>query len=284
LMADGTVLAWGDNAVHQSANNAVTPQLTPVAVPGLANVRSISAGFSNSFALLNDGTVAFWGLDLGTPDEQSPLSTTDTPTIVPGLEQCVSVQGSGLNFATALTADGNVWTWGSNLFGELGDGKESDGTDALQQYDRALPGLVTLPVTGRSIASGASGSVVIGWDGSLWTWGGGFLDQDTGVLPFQVAGLTGAVAAVSAGSRQTFLAGDGGLWQWTKTTTDAATPLAVGNVVQIAVSPDHSVALDKAGKVWTWGTDDAGQLGDGPTVRTDLETPAALSTLDLDGP
>jgi len=202
---------------------------------------------------------------------------------VPGLEHCVSIQGSGFNFATALTADGSVWTWGSDNYGELGDGNVSDDT-AGTLYGRAAPGLVTLPISARSVASGANGPVVIGWDGSVWTWGGDFGDKDSGALPFQVLGISGAIAAVSAGERQTFLTSDGGLWDWSKITTDPAARLAVGNAVQIAVSPDHSVALDKDGKVWTWGTDDKGQLGHGPSVRTDLETPTALSSFDLDGP
>jgi hypothetical protein len=287
LMADGSVLAWGSNNYHQVANGSTAQQLTPVVVPGLARVRSVSAGYNNSFALLEDGTVAMWGLPLGGPDSQfsfDSLPTIDTPTPVAGLKQCVSIQGSGLNFATALTADGSVWTWGSNLAGELGDGNKSEGTGDFQRYDRAAPGLVSLPIRGRSIASGALGSVVVGWDGSLWTWGGGFTDQDDGILPFQVLGLTSAIAAVSAGTRQTFLASDGQLWQWTKATSDAATPLSVGGAVQIAVSPDHSLALDEEGKVWTWGADDMGQLGDGPDVRPDAETPAELTNFDLDGP
>ena len=125
---------------------------------------------------------------------------------------------------------------------------------------------------------------MVAWDGSVWTWGGAFLDKEAGALPFQVAGLTSGIAAVAAGTRQTFLTSDGGLWEWSRTITDPATPLTVGNAVQIAISPDHSVALDKDGKVWTWGKDDQGQLGDGPSVRTDLETPAALANFDLDGP
>jgi alpha-tubulin suppressor-like RCC1 family protein len=288
LMGDGRVLTWGDNTYRQVTDSATTPQPTPVAVAGLSNVRSVSAGFYNSFALLADGTVAIWGISLGSPGaafDWSVRPTLPAPTIVPGLEHCVSIQGSGLNYATALTADGRVWTWGSDLDGELGDGHRTlDKPADYQLYDRALPAVVSLPVTARSVAAGALGSYVVGWDGTLTTWGSEFNDLLEGQQPIQLLGMSTAVAAVAAGTRQLFLANDGGLWQWSRSSVEAPTEMSLGNAVQIAVSVDHSMALDKDGKVYTWGEDDKGQLGDGPDVRVDLETPAALPSLDLDGP
>ena len=39
------------------------------------------------------------------------------------------------------------------------------------------------------------------------------------------------------------------------------------DVVEIATGPRHALALKKDGTVWSWGENDAGQLGDGTTCN-----------------
>ena len=59
LMADKTVMAWGDGENGELGNGASAASATPVAVQGLSNVAEVAAGF----ALKNDGTVWTWGMN-----------------------------------------------------------------------------------------------------------------------------------------------------------------------------------------------------------------------------
>ena len=73
LLANGTVVAWGDDDRFQLGDEAVLKEeseeeeglvsVNPVPVDGLSNVKAISAGQNHALALLNDGTVVSWGDD-----------------------------------------------------------------------------------------------------------------------------------------------------------------------------------------------------------------------------
>ena len=66
LLADGTVMTWGDNADGQLGDGKTVSSNVPVAVTRLSDGKSrravsIGAGGSHSMALLSDGTVMTWG-------------------------------------------------------------------------------------------------------------------------------------------------------------------------------------------------------------------------------
>ena len=133
LKNDGTVWAWGNNATGQLGNGNIQPSSTPVQVNGLSGVTAVAAGFGHTMALKSDGTVWAWGnnykgqlgngltngvaIDSATPVAVSGLSgVTD---IAAGYEGSVALKG-------ALTGDGTVWAWGSNVYGQLGNGLTVD--------------------------------------------------------------------------------------------------------------------------------------------------------------
>ncbi|TLM59584.1 MAG: hypothetical protein FDZ69_14145 [Deltaproteobacteria bacterium] len=67
LLSDGTVKAWGNNAVGQLGDGTTTDRPTPVTVVGLDGpVMAISVGNWHTVALMADGTVKTWGLILPT--------------------------------------------------------------------------------------------------------------------------------------------------------------------------------------------------------------------------
>ena len=61
-----------------------------------------------------------------------------------------------------MTTSGELWVWGDNEFGQLGDGTTSD---------RAAPVRVGASRTWKSVTFGDSHTAAIAGDGSLWTWG-----------------------------------------------------------------------------------------------------------------
>src|SRR5207249_58779 len=99
----------------------------PVQVSGLGTVTAIAAGRADfSLALQADGSVMAWGengwgeLGNGTTSTSGCYCIT-TPAPVSGLSGVTAVV-AGYRHSLALDGDGNVWAWGLNDSGQLGNG------------------------------------------------------------------------------------------------------------------------------------------------------------------
>ena len=132
---------------------------------------------------------------------------------------------AGIETTLALGADGNVYAWGDNTSGQLGNGTTAN---AL------FPQKVSLPegASAVAIAEGWKTSLAVGSDGSVYGWGRNASGQlgnggSAFVVPVPVkVSLPGGVAAT-----------------------------------QVAVGEDASLAIGADGNVYSWGNNFAGQLG-----------------------
>jgi alpha-tubulin suppressor-like RCC1 family protein len=124
LTSGGTVYAWGRNDFNSSLGVGLGGQFVVTAAPvqGLTGVKAIAAGDGHSLALREDGTVWAWGLggvgQLGNPQFPTVVST---PAQVEGPTGIVQVAAGELH-SLAIQANGDLWTWGYNFRGQLGDG------------------------------------------------------------------------------------------------------------------------------------------------------------------
>ena len=128
LKADGTLLAWGNNASGQLGDGtAPKDHAAPVPVRGVgrgSGVVAIAAGATFALALKRDGTVLAWGNNasgqLG--DGTAPLDHV-TPVAVVGLDgrQPIKAIAAGGSHSLATRADGSTMAWGNNSSGQLGD-------------------------------------------------------------------------------------------------------------------------------------------------------------------
>jgi|GEM_PF-6595763 len=171
-------------------------------------------------------------------------------------------------------AAGEVWTWGRNDLGQLGDGTTINRLAPVQ-----ISGLTGV----TAIVGGSGQTVALKLDGTVWTWGRNDLGQlgdgttINRLTPVQVSGLTGVTAIAAASGHTVALKLDGTVWTWgynnvgqlgDGTTTQRLTPVQVSGltgVTAIASGYFHTVALKSDGIVWTWGQNDNGELGDGTT-------------------
>lgn len=131
-----------------------------------------------------------------------------------------------------------------------------------------------------AISAGASFSLGLRSDGTVWGWGYngkyalGNTTLGTSRTPLKVSGISGVIG-LAASSHVLALKSDGSVWAWggnqygqlgNETTVSLETPARVSGisgVSALAAGTSHSVALKSDGTVWSWGSNDRGQFGDG---------------------
>jgi hypothetical protein len=162
LDADRSVWCWGGNSLGQlgSPIAATTPgcegptvppfdipcSRIPLRIPSLAGVSAVSAGSNHSCALLENGTVQCWGqndrgqLGLGSITGPStcvagfnatPYPCSAEPTQVPGLSGVVAI-ACGAGHSCAVTSAQEVYCWGHNVFGQLGNDTTIDSASPVR--------------------------------------------------------------------------------------------------------------------------------------------------------
>lgn len=149
LRDDGALFAFGGNDFGTVGDGTATDKYTPVAVCDtgetypcgnvLSGVAAIAGGMYHSLALKNDGTVLAWGRnDVGqlgviTTETCSGYACSTTPVQVSGLGGVTIIAISGGRWQSyALDTNGNVWSWGGNSRGQLGDGTTTASTTPVK--------------------------------------------------------------------------------------------------------------------------------------------------------
>ncbi|WP_018217756.1 RCC1 domain-containing protein [Salinispora vitiensis] len=251
LTSTGTALAWGYNFFGQLGDGTTTNRNTPVEVdlPTGTTITAISAGAVHSLAITTAGTALAWGgnysgqLGDGTTDDRNTPVEVDLPTGT----SITSIAAGGVH-SLAATSAGTAFAWGSNTYGELGDGTNTD---------RTVPVAVSLPAntTVTTITASAIHSLAMTSAGTALAWGYNYYGQlgdgttDNSNTPVNVNLPTGTTLT-------TITAGGG-----------------------------HSLAMTSTGTALAWGGNYSGQLGDGTTnqsntpVNVNLPTGTAIATI-----
>jgi alpha-tubulin suppressor-like RCC1 family protein len=246
LIADGTVRCWGDDSAGQVGNGAITatPITTPVQVSGVTNAIHVTAGQAHTCALLADGTASCWGDDsAGQLGNGQSTSQHSTPVAVSGLTGAVEIT-AGSRHTCALLETGSVRCWGTDHEGEIGDGGALS-TNAL----------VPTPVSGLSsavqVVAGSEHTCALLSGGAMRCWG----NDDAGQI------------------------GDGFLGVNAETTPVAVKLPTSPLPIALTASTADTCVVMADGTARCWGTNFAGQIGDGTTTVR----PTATAVLGLTG-
>ncbi len=238
---------------------------------------AIHLGGQHACALTTQGGVLCWGSNqYGQLGNGTTVPYSSQPVKVRGLDKGVrAVATMREHFTCALTEQGGVLCWGSNEYGQLGDGTKEN---------RRTP----VPVRGlnkgvKAIAAGYYHTCVLTEQGGVLCWGlnwsgqlGDGTEEDRSA-PVRVRGLNKGVKAIAAGYSHTCaLTEQGGVLCWgsnesgelgDETKENRSAPVLVRGldkgVKAIAVGFAHTCALTKQGSVLCWGFNRSGQLGDG---------------------
>ncbi|MHB8233273.1 MAG: RCC1 domain-containing protein [Solirubrobacteraceae bacterium] len=319
-VSPGQLYAFGDNChgeLGNSVNNCdfetVQPNPTPelVELPGEeGTVTQVARGGGFSLVITSGGGLYAFGDnyfgELGNPiNNQDGFAANPTPTLVglPGEVGPVTQAAGGVNHSLVATASGQLYAFGENWFGQLGDE-----TNNLSEEPNPTPTPVTLPGQAGLIAGLAGGlfhSLVLTSTGQLYAFGknrwgqlGTATNANSAVpnpTPTLVAlpGESGPITQIAAGeqfslavtsSGQLYAFGEnryGQLGTPTNNMSEEANPTPtlvtlpgeVGPVVQAAAGPDHSLALTSTGQLYAFGYNYEGQLGNAINNRTGAANP-----------
>jgi len=278
------IWAWGQNNTGQIGINTINLYLTPLNINQNKTYCHISAGAQHTITIDYQGQVWGWGYNnrgqLGDNDTVIPK----TPISIYGTKKTFCKISSNYYHTAAIDYQGQIWGWGYNEQGQLGDN--------TGYINRCTPVAVCGNKTFCNIETGNRHTIAIDHQGKAWAWGynyHGQLGDNTTVsrrTPVAVYGNK-TFCNISAGQYYT-IAIDylGKVWGWgdntrgqlgDNTTTQRLIPVAVcgdKTFCHITTGDEHTIAIDYLGKVWTWGQNARGQLGDNTTVSR--RTPVAV--------
>lgn len=228
---DGEVYTWGRNDSWQLGPNTSSTIILPYRVEGIDKVADVGAGLNFSVALKKNGTVWTWGNNGdGQLGDGTYYSSNGVPVQATGLEDVIDI-AAGDRHIVALTDDGDVWAWGRNTDGQLGDGKATSSNKPTK-----VPGMTDVV----AIGAGTDFSLALKKDGTVWGWGSNYKGQLGGFnpnpyrSPIQIASLDGS------GSQP--------------------------RVVALTGGEHHTLVIKDDGSAWSLGINNYGQLGDGTTT------------------
>ena len=236
--------------------------------------QSTEAGVSNSMAQSKAGDLYIWGsnapLPIDTEAEEIKVITIDMPLPVPNTNAVMSYD-VGPNTMAMVLKNGNIIELGLSAFSDHSD----------QGY--------------RRVSAGKSHSAVLKEDGSLFSWGsndrgqlGASLLLNSSTTPIQEYTVDNNWSAVSAGAEFTVaMKKDGTLWGWGDNTFGQVgrrfdtipLPLelntsgtTISSVEKISGGDRHTLALDDKSRLWAWGNNEQGALGDGSNISSRVGT------------
>jgi alpha-tubulin suppressor-like RCC1 family protein len=289
---DGAVKCWGTGNYGSIGDGNTIPSYVPVSVSGLVGgVIQLSGGDIHHCALLSDRTVKCWGSQPSGQLGDNSTTMRSTPVSVTGLSEVRAISaaaGGGLH-TCAVTIGGDVYCWGENGAGQLGNGNT---TNSLVPTQVNLGGDAAIGIAagGRGHSCALMVDLTVrcwGWNAAGQLGNGGNVDSTS---PVTVSGLT-QVIAISAGTRHTCaLLSDRTVKCWgfnangelgNASTSNSNVPVTVSGLTNVrTISAAYNTCATKTDDtIACWGDNTYGQLGDNLASGAGSTTPVTSSFL-----
>ena len=286
----GKLWGWGYNGYGQLGINSVTSARTPVAVLGATKTFcQISAGQLYTIGIDKNGKGWGWGYNSYGQLGDNSTTSHNTPVAILGATKTFCKIAGGRWYTAAIDKNGKGWGWGHNGYGQLGDNSTTQ---------RKTPvSILGATKTFCQIAAGQYHTIGIDKNGKVWCWGfngSGQLGDNTTTshrTPVAILGATKTFCYISGGrwhtaaidkNGQVWSCGDNNKGQLGDNSVgNSYTPVSIKGTTKtfcsIASGDQHVIAIDKNGKVWGWGYNNNGQLGDNSI--TSHRTPVMITTI-----
>jgi len=238
--SNGTLWAWGFNGSGQlglGTTSATGDTIIPEQIGTSTDWNTVSAGGAQTIALKNDGTLWSWGSNqYGQLGDGTSSNYNASPTQV-GIENNWHAISAGSSHTLAIKNDGTLWAWGRNNYGQLGDGT---------LVNKSVPTQIGTDTNWKSISASYTNSLALKSDGTLWAWG------------YNNAGQVG---------------------NGTNNFTPVTSPSQVGTDTdwqKISSGRYSSYGLKQNGTIYHFGTNTAGQNGNGSIAIQNFDTPIQI--------
>jgi alpha-tubulin suppressor-like RCC1 family protein len=246
LRANGTLYSWGSNSFGQLGQNIITStsRSSPVLVAGgITDWKQVSANGYQALGLRATGQLYSWGRNNAGQLGQNIVTTTSrsSPVLVAGGYVNWIQASAGDQHSLAIRATGQLYSWGSNASGELGQ-------NIITTTNRSSPVLVAGGITDWTQASAGNNiSLGIRATGQLYTWG---------------ESSQGALGTGDVSNRSSPVLVVGGFTDWVHVEAGRSTN-------------NFSMGIRANGTLWAWGWNSAANLGD--NTRVNKSSPVSVA-------
>jgi alpha-tubulin suppressor-like RCC1 family protein len=290
--AAGSIWAWGLGTNGANGQGNTTTYSSPVQVGAETDWVQQVMGPNSHWGVRSDGTLWGWGDNtsgqIGNGNTTHYSSPIQIGSATDWADEGVSLSKNNLSSAY-IKADGKLWCWGANSYGQGGHGNTTVYSSPVQ---------VGALTDWASVWSRWAGKNATKTDGTLWGWGaggfggGGWGSSTSYSSPIQIGALTdwgGAVFPTAEGNNVGAVKADGTLWGWGRNyygslmlgnTTAYSSPVQVGsdtNWADVAADEWSRVAIRTDGTLWAAGKNNVGQLGLGN--KTNYSSPVQVGSL-----
>ncbi|MEF2920440.1 MAG: hypothetical protein U0O22_08270 [Acutalibacteraceae bacterium] len=238
------------------------------------NIVQIQGHDFSSAALMDDGTLYMWGDDVSmnsgtlSADEKSPVKINGIGGVIPEYSvkyvEIYSGNTGGAKYYAVITDDGNLYMWGNNDCGQLGDGTTTYRTSPIKVLDKV-----------KCVSLGEAHTAAIREDGSLYMWGDNYkgqLGDGTTISKYKPQKIMDKVKSVSLSYDQSSaITETGTLYTWGRNssgqlgnniTEDSYKPVEImTNVKSVDLGTSNGAAITENGSLYLWGNNRYGLLG-----------------------
>ena len=172
VLTDGSVRCWGDGYLGQLGDGNGIPSTTPVQVTGIANAVQVGAGWAHTCARLSTGALRCWGEGTSGELGNGATVTSTTPVAVSGISTAVGLTIGWYHHSCALLADSAVRCWGTNEWGQFGNGTTTSSAVPVAMtiggtgitWTSSAPSVATINSSGRATGVGAGVTTITATD------------------------------------------------------------------------------------------------------------------------